>query len=283
MTKILGLRTEKRHAKVGERILITDAWITRGEYKNGNVLTVESLLDYSVRVSGIQHCIAHLEYEVIVEEIENGGDEMGIIEKMQAEISELKAKVAKLESVEGVANILKKYDVEGEFQPAKTPQQIRDEIVEKAKRDISELKTGETIGRLKGYTIDGFVCDAEFIINKEKRAVTVLLKTVNSKVLKAKGIAKCAPNDCFNAHIGKAIALRRALGLPVPSEYLQAPQPTEVRVGDVVYIDEEYPRETVSISNHSPKDHLIGFRCAEYWYSKKYVTIIDDSREGETK
>lgn len=30
------------------------------------------------------------------------------------------------------------------------------------------------------------------------------------------------------------MALRRALGLAVPDEYLNAPQPTEVRVGDVV-------------------------------------------------
>src|SRR5690606_8877993 len=49
-----------------------------------------------------------------------------------------------------------------------------------------------------------------------------------------KGFAVCAPDDCFNVHIGRAISLRRALGLKVPAVYLQAPNPTEVRVGDIV-------------------------------------------------
>ena len=67
------------------------------------------------------------------------------------------------------------------------------------------------------------------------------LSTINSakqkwgwSVFYARGIAKAAPDDCFNVHIGKAIALHRALGLEVPDEYLNAPQPTEVRVGDAV-------------------------------------------------
>src|SRR5690606_31968390 len=71
----------------------------------------------------------------------------------------------------------------------------------------------------------------------EKRTVVCLLKGFRIPVIYAKGIAKCAPGDCFNVHIGKAIALRRALGLKVPSDYLNAPQPTEVRVGDVVKFD----------------------------------------------
>jgi hypothetical protein len=64
--------------------------------------------------------------------------------------------------------------------------------------------------------------------------VVALLKFLNGSKVLSRGIAKCHPDDCFNAHIGRAIALRRALGLEVPDEYLNAPQPTEVRAGDVV-------------------------------------------------
>lgn len=77
----------------------------------------------------------------------------------------------------------------------------------------------------------------EFVVNSAKRTVVALVfgsESPDYYELREKGITKCAPDDCFNAHIGKAIALRRALGLEVPTEYLNVPQPTEVRVGDVV-------------------------------------------------
>ncbi|MFP3830651.1 hypothetical protein, partial [Pseudomonas sp. SIMBA_021] len=67
-----------------------------------------------------------------------------------------------------------------------------------------------------------------------ERKVTALVRRLNDKTPRHVGRAKAAPDDCFNVHIGKAIALRRALGLAVPDEYLNAPQPTEVRVGDIV-------------------------------------------------
>ncbi|MEH7521743.1 hypothetical protein V7149_00450 [Bacillus sp. JJ1503] len=118
----------------------------------------------------------------------------------------------------------------------KTPQQQRDDIIEQAKRDVAELKV--SVSKTNGEPIfkapNGRGCYADYIVNKENRTVVVLLKGCGTKKLHAKGIAKCAPSDCFNAHIGKAIAVRRALGLEVPAEYLNAPQPTEIRVGDIV-------------------------------------------------
>ncbi|WP_259331028.1 hypothetical protein [Bacillus sonorensis] len=104
----------------------------------------------------------------------------------------------------------------------KTAQERRDEIVEQAKADVSGL-----LKRDIGH-------DHEFIVNTEKRTVVVLRKLRGCTNIVRRGIAKAAPDDCFNVHIGEAIALHRALGLEVPDEYLNAPQPTEVRVGDVV-------------------------------------------------
>src|SRR5690606_8993100 len=147
-----------------------------------------------------------------------------------------------------------KFDAEVTNEQMKeTSQQARDRIVEQAKADIESLK-----GRCRGvrygsiddlyHISDGsysgsYALRAKFVINKHKRTVVVLMYGAFSNKVRSRGIAKCAPDDCFNVHIGKAIALRRALGLEVPTEYLNAPQPTEVRVGDVV--DYEGYRVTV--------------------------------------
>jgi hypothetical protein len=114
----------------------------------------------------------------------------------------------------------------------------REEVIEKAKADIEALKTkgdGPEYYRVEGQPVTGWAgCNVKFAINREKRTVVALMYGRYTNMLYAKGIAKFAPDDCFNVHIGKAIALRRALGLDVPEEYVNAPQPTEAKVGDVV-------------------------------------------------
>ena len=160
----------------------------------------------------------------------------------------------------------------------KTAQEMRDEIVERAKTDIKNLKRdreGRVSGR-KGYETAEALCDAEFVINKEKRTVVCLLKGQMTKEIFARGIAKCAPNDCFNVHIGKAIALRRALGLEVPDEYLNTPQPTEARVGDV--IDSKTSCGYMIIGEYN--DIGNGTLTANTYYQLSKARIIDDSREG---
>jgi hypothetical protein len=142
-------------------------------------------------------------------------------------------KLSEVESalITGITDIVKGGDVPA---PTQSPRQLtRDDIIEMAKRDVAELKDSYD-GRY--YLIDIYRCYADFKINREKRTVVALLRGARSKKVYARGIAKCHPDDCFNAHIGRAIALRRALGLEVPDEYLNAPQPTEVRVGDIVEI-----------------------------------------------
>ncbi len=96
----------------------------------------------------------------------------------------------------------------------------RAEVVRKANADIDGLKNES-----KRYDYGIFEVKAEFIVNSEKRTVVALLRGKGSGKIHTKGIAKCAPGDCFNSEIGKAIALRRALNLEVPSEYTNAPKP----------------------------------------------------------
>src|SRR5699024_9546881 len=82
-------------------------------------------------------------------------------------------------------------------------------------------------------------CNVEFIVNEEKRTVVALLRGFSIPTLYAKGIAKCHPDEVFNADIGKAIALARALKFDVPEDFLNAVQPTELVKGQYVELLEE--------------------------------------------
>ncbi|MEW9697975.1 hypothetical protein [Paenibacillus sp. SI8] len=159
------------------------------------------------------------------------------IDGLTQTVARLTLKVTELERKSSVEVLAQKLDdaIRVSFKPEKI---TRDEIVEMAKKDVAELTADIYDGRgyekyalLKGV---GHV-KTDFVVNKEKRTVVALIRlrycADNPKLV---GKARCAPDDCFNVHIGKAIALRRALGLTVPSEYLAAPQPEGVRVGDVV-------------------------------------------------
>ncbi|ARV43485.1 hypothetical protein BCV50_00045 [Bacillus subtilis] len=159
----------------------------------------------------------------------------------------------------------------------KSAQSRRDEIVEQAKADVEERITNNALDRV-----------VYFVPNRTKRTVVALIKGEYSGKVYAKGIAKAAPSDCFNVHIGKAIALRRALCLAVPDEYLNAPQPTEVRVGDVVRGnrgDDHYysKRKTFTITSDSVDGIDDGFLYKENtgdWIEREQIgRIIDDSRE----
>ncbi|MCL8467897.1 hypothetical protein SB658_20485 [Bacillus sp. SIMBA_008] len=167
------------------------------------------------------------------------------------------------------------------WKPEKSVQARRDEIVEQAKADIEVLKSpGRMVnGNTSDYKVDLFGANAEFIVNREKRTVVALLKGAYSgTVVLARGIAKAAPDDCFNVHIGKAIALRRALSLAVPDEYLNAPQPTEVRVGDFISDDSGVHKALVIEDDSWPP--FSGGAAIYLKDARKYgYKIIDDSRE----
>jgi hypothetical protein len=161
----------------------------------------------------------------------------------------------------------------------RTPQDIRDETIEKAKRDVAELEGHmHSIGTppFKGNIVFNEIrTRVKFFINREKRAVTALIYDFDGYDLLTRGIAKCDPSDCFNVHIGKAIALRRALGLEVPMEYLRAPQPTEVRVGDVV----EYAGYKVTVMPSGKSCMYTKGTCADGSLVATAGKLIDDSRE----
>lgn len=152
----------------------------------------------------------------------------------------------------------------------RTSQQLRDDIVNFAKFEIAHLTKQESQNLLR----------PRFVVNREKRTIVCLMERFDLGYIESRGIAKCDPSDCFNAHLGRAIALRRALGLEVPSGYLNAPQPTEVRNYDkVLYGDQLYtitPGERYE-GNHGTEEAQITSPVA------KDCIIIDDSREEVTE
>ncbi|TWM49975.1 hypothetical protein [Bacillus licheniformis] len=155
------------------------------------------------------------------------------------------------------------------WKPEKTAQERRDEIVEQAKADVERL-------RMINRMLQTF--DITFDINRESRTVEAVAKKPNSRTA-FYGTAICAPDDCFNIHIGEAIALHRALGLKVPDEYLNAPQPTEVRVGDVVAYRGVY--KTIDyVTVVADGEPTGGGRAALTSIAVKRGKIIDDSRTG---
>ncbi len=121
-----------------------------------------------------------------------------------------------------------------------SPQYSRDVVVKQAKLAIEGLKGIDGYYRIP-FDVEihsVHVTKVEFIVNREKRVVVALMRGINTNKIRGKGIAKCDPTDCFNEHIGKAIALYRALGKEVPEYLLNAPKPTGFQVGDIITFPE---------------------------------------------
>lgn len=262
-------KTEKRKANVGERILITDKHKNEIRYKNGDVFEVKQQKRGYVR-SEMTVNILDSEYEVIIGEhtptpnlYEMSYDEL--IALVEDAMKALRTRSYKNGYDQG------RIDVEMETwtktSEEKSIQRKRDEVVAKAKSDVVF------------FFIKFLKYKNEFIINSKKRTVVALRKSPVSGDVISKGIAKCSPSDCFNVHIGKAIALRRLLGYQVPTEYFDAPQPTKVKVGDIVAVG--YENYTVINDSENEKSPIDTLRISTLQGFGGGFEIIDDSRAGE--
>ncbi|MEK4136374.1 hypothetical protein NSQ93_22615 [Bacillus sp. FSL W8-0445] len=278
--------TEKRPAKVGEKVLVIDppelnTYILPyekvevvGTFSNSPIERDYSGVFVRVVLGKLPEYLSDEQYEVIINnEVKNEEadgmkidlDAMGYDELIAH--GEAVMRAIRLRSYgEGYKQGKFDADMDATYMrpQEKTAQERRDEIVEQAKADIENLKYRTFYGELR-YSYHGIVCNVEFVVNKEKRTVVALLKSVGEGAVKSKGIAKSAPSDCFNEHIGKAIALHRALGLEVPDEYLNVPNPTEVRVGDIL-----------TISQNGEMFDKIHYKVNSVEASEENLTIIKD-------
>ena len=119
-----------------------------------------------------------------------------------------------------------------QVQPLSANQQ-RKELIEQAREFVeSKLDSyGEVCVAYRHGS--GNIClIPEFFIKGNR--VTCVLRGSRTKRVRFVGRANCMPDEVFNADIGKAIALARALEFDVPKGFLNAAQPDEVVVGMVV-------------------------------------------------
>ncbi|WP_157211775.1 hypothetical protein [Brevibacillus borstelensis] len=299
-------REEKRKARVGERVLITNQSFAK--FRNGTTGTVigYGFSDNAMDVRGdspatngalTQH-VKDYEYVVLTPKASATAwatSTPGWIVTVRLTLRTVGTAVA--DAVK--AELHKREDVHTTVarlmtQPKpKSPQELRDEIVERAKADVAELErkwiaSWQSDGKVsfwpKACAKEGFtpVHYVDFVVNREKRTVVALIKSLRTHTVDYRGVAKCAPGDVFNSHIGRAIALRRALDLFVPSEYRNAPQPTEVRVGDVVRGKRHGQIRTLTERLEKYDNHGYGkaFRTDNgMWLGTEQFELVDDSRE----
>ncbi|MFL1672174.1 hypothetical protein [Paenibacillus dendritiformis] len=235
------------------------------------------------QIDGLTETVAKLTYKLskVITQLRVAQEDIVLIEEgVLDDLQRLRDRVSELERGQA---------------PEEAPEPVlqktltRDEIIDKAKVDVAKLKRvgGDQYATLPPTSsLCGKYYDVKFRINRTKRTVVALIYGGISRTLYSRGIAKCAPGDVFNVHIGMAIALRRALGLDIPQEYVNAPQPEEVRVGDVVIAtDNGYLPGVKGVVQSIVGDEHGGFwykpnnRDAIYDYQED-VKILDDSRDG---
>lgn len=158
--------------------------------------------------------------------------------------------------------------------------QTREEIVKEAIADVAELLNKNHPHTNVFFRALGYQSKVVFVVDKNRRLVRAAV-TVGGAGRTRLGIARCAPSDVFNEHVGKAIALRRALGLPVPTKYYEVGgiAPEGKQVGDVVYGDSAFEpicRLTaggMEWVNGKPNHQT----AAVYSSFAEYAKVIDDS------
>lgn len=173
----------------------------------------------------------------------------------------------------------------GDIQLSNVPsvEMTREDIVKEAIDDVNDryLSDASNLVYTKKYRYK-FV---DFEVNKGKRTVVALIRygSTTSKPGKviARGIARCLPEDCFNEYIGKAIALRRALGEHIPEYYLDTPQPEGFVEGDLVWMDgwkEGFTKEVIDSPDNPDMYHKIRKRVIYAFGIKGHkCTVKDDT------
>ena len=187
------------------------------------------------------------------------------ITALETQVAELQAKVDALESA-GKYPLTTQFnrlvdvkvdrilaDIERKAKPkTQLPNEQRADVIKRAKAFVADAKRTPSFGGEKAYlnSVDGgktgHWCNVEFLVNADKRTVVALMRWRYDNSVTSRGIAKCDPDDVFNADIGKAIALARALGVEVPTEFVKAVQPTEFVLGHRLYVSTQFPNELVA-------------------------------------
>lgn len=269
----VNYREVKREANVGERIKIVNPQLAY-DYGKGDIFPVVSVDNYGalfIDKVGARNSAYHEEY-VVLEPVASTNT---------PDISDAFTQFIR-DNADTIRAIL------GDVAKTEPAVLTRAAVIEKARADVAEL---ERIG----HDVDSCLPElspfhsnfyrVKFYVNREKRAVTACITYRGGSAVRARGIAKAAPDDVFHAEIGKAIALRRALGLTVPSEYTDAPKPDEPRAGAVTRKTTGLTAGSIrTLSKRVPEGDGTGFGNFAFrteegggWIADKQYIIIDDT------
>ncbi|WP_263560496.1 hypothetical protein [Paenibacillus polymyxa] len=272
----VNYREVKREANVGERIKIVNPQVAIGYGKGDEGSVAETHIPgVFAQINGRRRGVYHEEY-VVLEPVTSVN---------VPDISEAFTQFIR-DNADTIRAIL------GDVTKTEPASLTRATVIEKARTDVAELtrKMLSSSANSDGnFTFNQCTSKPEFHVNRDKRAVTALVRGVYGNTILEKGIAKAAPDDVFHAEIGKAIALRRALGLTVPSEYTDAPKPDDLRKGHIVAkasghrctVHAVRPTHRVE-TGHRFSNPEKGFTHLfsdgyEYWDIIADYTIIDDT------
>ncbi|NGM81231.1 hypothetical protein G5B47_02260 [Paenibacillus sp. 7124] len=241
-------REVRRKAAVGERIKIVDGGV---RFSSGSVFVVEDA-DFpwggddrdgtGVAIDGGKP-LFHRRY-VVLEPIAQLIAEPAPVSPLTSDPLYASFRQFVADNAPALRKLLDEVDPEPTVVAAPViPKLTRAQVIAKARADVAEMqRVGMTVfTRLDGdspFSTKYFA--VKFHVNRDKRTVTALVyegRSVRRGEPDAKFTAKCSPADVFHADLGRAIALRKALGLTVPSEYTDAPQPEKAEVGAVVLFE----------------------------------------------
>lgn len=229
----------------------------------------EDISGVSVRV-GIE---GGEKFKSLADSVSELNDKVEIISNLIAELKEATRAVSN-ELAEAIV-------VEPVKEPTQETKLSREEVVQKAKQFVDNKRDCD--GDIK---VGIHYLTPEFIVNEEKRTVVAILRPwMDESEVFSKGKAKTSEGDVFNAHIGKAIALARALGEEVPHEFTHAPQPEHAEVGMVVasILDGDTYKltgraEHLDVKGEGRAFYIFGSNAL--WVGSDQFTIIDDSNVG---
>lgn len=160
------------------------------------------------------------------------------------------------------------------------------EFVEGRKEDflVSNLTTNKTYkGVIVKIVIEDpanfevYICNAKFV-RKENR-ITCLLKGVDTKKVHSVGRAECHVDDVFNEHIGRAVALAKALDIveQLPPDILKAVQPDSMVAGHIILPGADSDIEVISSRNWKGECYTGDIYYFMDHSLSKGLKIIDDT------
>jgi len=186
------------------------------------------------------------------------------VARQETELEELRAKIEafeqKAKSAVWLSDAMRKV----------TPNQRRARIIADAK-DFVEQAIEDARDEDGDIYVEPCSCSRiDFVVDDKKRAVVALaIGYANGAVVK-RAIAKCAPDDVFNADIGKAIATGRLFNLDV-ERFINAPKPDKKAVGQLIEIEGNFrPYVDKVISGDSGYIHDVA-------HPKSPIAILDDT------